>query len=209
MLPFSLLLLISPLYTCALSWSKSHALVEDAATLQYETRYDDDVAMIARNAESLQLYSRQPDCFRRAAGLIRAQCGELDVNEDERVRAAISMTLCELATAKHNQPPMECAAYAADSHSDEMVSPPQSHRICVEALSRSAQYWSSYSGYLREVSQLCYAFRRWNDIDTARDIYRNATLEKLTFLRILNEREKRMQERHESTDSLMQVPALE
>ena len=51
------------------------------------------------------------------------------------------------------------------------------------ALSRSAQFWSSYSGYLREMracspdicvicylstvvilAQLCYAFRRWNEI---------------------------------------------
>lgn len=52
------------------------------------------------------------------------------------------------------------------------------------ALSRSAQYWSSYSGYLREVctyrqirelvilahiniAQLCFAFQRWNDIGLA------------------------------------------
>ena len=57
------------------------------------------------------------------------------------------------------------------------------------ALSRSAQYWSSYSGYLREIrehlcheisyeplvhisvpitAQLCYALNRWNDIGIVR-----------------------------------------
>ena len=56
--------------------------------------------------------------------------------------------------------------------------------IHFSSLARSAQFWSSYSGYLREVrtsampyyrayifemnllsaAQLCQAFRRWNDI---------------------------------------------
>lgn len=102
------------------------------------------------------------------------------------------MTLCELATATHHSVPMECLPFANDS-SDISADP----RNCVEyvqapsiaikpnnshrALSRSAQFWSSYSGYLRETSkdllfflfearlrassaQLCFAFQRWNDI---------------------------------------------
>jgi hypothetical protein len=51
--------------------------------------------------------------------------------------------------------------------------------LIVSALSRSAQFWSSYSGYLREIrepdhfyvmllmlpsAQLCFAFRRWMEI---------------------------------------------
>ncbi|KAF8189975.1 hypothetical protein K438DRAFT_1592842 [Mycena galopus ATCC 62051] len=112
-------------------------------------------------AAALDNYSRRPDCFRRVAGNIRLRCGELDMNEDERVRAAISMTLCELATATHHSIPLECASFAVDSE------PAQVQGDCVDALSRSAQFWSSYSGYLREVRkypQLCFAFRRWNDI---------------------------------------------
>lgn len=58
------------------------------------------------------------------------------------------------------------------------------------ALSRSAQFWSSYSGYLREIPQLCFAFRRWSDIDVAKEIYRNITAEKLALVRFLTEREK-------------------
>jgi len=93
------------------------------------------------------------------------------------------------------------------------------------ALSRSAQFWSSYSGYLREVRAYIISsplvipflfpdqpscvlhsavgmilvrscgFHTWITLtvtcsDTARDIYRNATLEKTAFLRFLIAREK-------------------
>ncbi|KAJ7637056.1 hypothetical protein FB45DRAFT_742661, partial [Roridomyces roridus] len=85
-----------------------------------------------RVAVALDNYSRRPDCFRRVAAQIRLRCGELETDEDERVKAAISMTLCELATATHHAVPLECKSFTV-------------------ALSRSAQFWSSYSGYLREV----------------------------------------------------------
>lgn len=39
-------------------------------------------------------------------------------------------------------------------------------------------------------AQLCFAFRRWLDIDIAKDVYRNITSEKLALLKFLNEREK-------------------
>ncbi|KAL4073485.1 hypothetical protein J3A83DRAFT_4228864 [Scleroderma citrinum] len=95
------------------------------------------------------------------------------------------MTLCELATARHHVPPLECAPFAKGQVPSDHTQPE-----CVEALSRSAQFWSSYSGYLREIPQLCFAFRRWSDIDVAKDIYRNITTEKLALVRFLTEREK-------------------
>ncbi|KAJ7871346.1 hypothetical protein B0H13DRAFT_2555303 [Mycena leptocephala] len=109
------------------------------------------------------------------------------MDEDERVRAAISMTLCELATATHHSLPLECASFTVDSEASFI----QTQGECVDALSRSAQFWSSYSGYLREVrNSLCFAFRRWNDIDTAKDIYKNSTIEMTTLVRLLIAREK-------------------
>ncbi|KIM55725.1 hypothetical protein SCLCIDRAFT_1220894 [Scleroderma citrinum Foug A] len=107
------------------------------------------------------------------------------MDEQERIYAAISMTLCELATARHYAPPLECAAFAKGQ-----VPSGHTQAECVEALSRSAQFWSSYSGYLREIPQLCFAFRRWSDIDVAKEIYRNITAEKLALVRFLTEREK-------------------
>ncbi|KAG0697906.1 hypothetical protein DFH29DRAFT_1003330 [Suillus ampliporus] len=100
---------------------------------------------------------------------------------------AIRLTLCELATARHHTPPLECSPFTSG-----VGSPIPHHAVgdCVDALSRSAQFWSSYSGYLREIPQLCFAFRRWMEIDTAKDIYRNITLEKLALIRFILEQQR-------------------
>ncbi|KAJ7791559.1 hypothetical protein B0H14DRAFT_2935032 [Mycena olivaceomarginata] len=140
-----------------------------------------EVSGLLANYAVLQDYSHRPDCFREVAGKIERRCGTLEMDNDARVEAAISMTLCELATAAHYSPPLECASFAMDGRSPGE---------CVDALSRRPQFWSSYSGYLREVPQLCFAFRRWNDIDTARDIYRNATIEITNLVRAITAREK-------------------
>ncbi|KAJ6486791.1 hypothetical protein C8R45DRAFT_995885 [Mycena sanguinolenta] len=108
------------------------------------------------------------------------------MNEDERVRAAISMTLCELATATHHTIPLECASFTVDSES----SPTQTQGECVDALFRSSQFWSSYTGYFREVPQLCFAFRRWNDIDTAKDIYKDSIMEMTAIARAILARDQ-------------------
>ncbi|KAK0480878.1 hypothetical protein IW261DRAFT_1147814 [Armillaria novae-zelandiae] len=66
------------------------------------------------------------------------------------------------------------------------------HAQCLRcrALSRSAQFWSSYSGYLREIPQLCFSFRIWHDIDATRDnIYNNITREKIALLRYFSQRQ--------------------
>ncbi|KAJ7151077.1 hypothetical protein C8R46DRAFT_1007850 [Mycena filopes] len=147
---------------------------------------EDELAGLLSSHAALENYSRRPDCFRRVASRIRLQCAELETNEDGRVKAAISMTLCELATATHHSLPLECASFTVDAEAATI----RTQGECVDALSRSAQFWSSYSGYLREVPQLCFAFRRWNDIDTAKDIYKNSTLEMATLIRLLLAREK-------------------
>ena len=36
--------------------------------------------------DTLDKYSRRSDCFRRGASVIRSRCGQLDMNEDERVK---------------------------------------------------------------------------------------------------------------------------
>ncbi|KAI9444265.1 hypothetical protein H4582DRAFT_1807497 [Lactarius indigo] len=92
-------------------------------------------------------YARKPDCFRRAAGRIRSRCADIEMDADERVKAAISMTLCELRTAEFHSIPLECEVFLEEGASGGRAS----HGICVEALSRSTQSWASYSGYLREI----------------------------------------------------------
>ncbi|KIK02891.1 hypothetical protein K443DRAFT_131666 [Laccaria amethystina LaAM-08-1] len=101
-----------------------------------------------RLSHALERYTRRPDCFRRVAGAIRTRCSELDMDEDERINAAISMTLCEIATAKHYSLPLECHPFSPERKDPR---DPRMQSECVDALSRSAQFWSSYSGYLREI----------------------------------------------------------
>ncbi|KZT22727.1 hypothetical protein NEOLEDRAFT_626652 [Neolentinus lepideus HHB14362 ss-1] len=197
--------------TSAFSWGKSRARVLDpearGAAIGYGMVLNDlassglkpdEVETLFLQNDALDEYPRKPDCFRRAAGLVRGRCGEADMDEGERVKAAISLTLCEVSTARHYSVPMECLPFGSESQPASESSPED----CVEALSRSAQFWSSYSGYLREVPQLCYAFRRWNDIDTAKDIYRNATLEKLALIRLLVTREKLLVQSQEQWEAL-------
>ncbi|KAK0232420.1 hypothetical protein EDD85DRAFT_775123, partial [Armillaria nabsnona] len=155
--------------------------------------------------DSLQEYSRRSDCFRRVAGSIKVRCSALEMDEDERVSAAISMTLCELATAKHLSPPLECAPFSSENTSLYSQKHDDTQGKCVEALSRSAQFWSSYSGYLREVPQLCFSFRRWHDIDTARDIYSNITQEKIALLRYLSQRQHAEQAHMSAWESHLSV----
>lgn len=101
--------------------------------LSRETRADP-----TSSVDSLDTYTRRPDCFGRAAKHIRTQCAEIDMEEDERVKgapsqilrttrtnhatAAIAMTLCELSTAKHYSPPLECSLFLSDSDTNSVMS---------------------------------------------------------------------------------------
>ncbi|EJF63810.1 hypothetical protein DICSQDRAFT_160322 [Dichomitus squalens LYAD-421 SS1] len=164
----------------------------------------EELAVILQGARSLDAYSKKSDCFRRAANAIQTRCSDLESDEDERVKAAISMTLCEIATAKHTSPPMECAPFESDSNGMYALHAESSGQ-CVLALSRSAQYWSSYSGYLREVAQLCFAFQRWNDIDVAKELYKNASIQTMDILRYMADREKHVEQAHEDSRSVVKA----
>ncbi|KAH7924701.1 hypothetical protein BV22DRAFT_1120007 [Leucogyrophana mollusca] len=150
--------------------------------------------------DALDTYARKSDCFQNAASLLRTRCGESHMGEDERVQAAIAMTLCELATARRHAPPMECGDFTGGRIPLPVGSAHQAQGECVEALSRSAQFWSSYSGYLREIRKFSLPSGNpnyvtlfedgWTLVDVAKDIYRNITLEKVSLIRIILNREK-------------------
>ncbi|KAG2059935.1 hypothetical protein BDR06DRAFT_614950 [Suillus hirtellus] len=93
---------------------------------------------------------RKNDCFQDAARHAQSRCEVSHMSEDERIQVAIRLTLCELATARHHTPPLECSPF-----SNNVGSHIPHHAVgdCVDALSRSAQFWSSYSGYLREIRE--------------------------------------------------------
>ncbi|KAI0292895.1 hypothetical protein BC826DRAFT_1017394 [Russula brevipes] len=180
-----IMLPVISVYTLAFSWgrhdsSKSildeNTAAQDLAIPDFE--FDKDAIGTVDGP-----YMRKPDCFRRAAGRIRVKCAEIDIDPDQRVKAAISMTLCELRTAEFHSIPLECEAFLEDGGLGDRAH----HGICVEALSRSTQSWASYSGYLREIPQLCFAYQRSNEKYLALEIYRNATVEKIAYIRHLRQ----------------------
>ncbi|GAA5940682.1 hypothetical protein JCM10213_004285 [Rhodosporidiobolus nylandii] len=57
------------------------------------------------------------------------------------------------------------------------------------ALLRSPQYWSSYSGYLREIVSTCSAFRRWADVELAKDLNEGSARRMSAFVEELRESE--------------------
>ncbi|KAF8341875.1 hypothetical protein F5887DRAFT_361900 [Amanita rubescens] len=112
---------------------------------------NDDITAMFRAHKAIEKPHHKTDCFLRVSSTIRARCHQDHMPEDERIHAAISMTLCELATANYQSPPLECASFSLDAQTAGMAATHRLQRDCVEALSRSAQFWSSYSGYLREI----------------------------------------------------------
>ncbi|KAF7349200.1 RING finger protein [Mycena sanguinolenta] len=158
----------------------------------------DELASLLIGHAALENYSRRPDCFRRVAGKIQLRCGELEMNEDERVRAAISMTLSLRLKAREN-------AWSSNYFSAEFFdfntriaahSPgaPNFGRvtraICAKFASSISLRFCSAADRSSLLAQLCFAFRRWNDIDTAKDIYKNSITEMSAIARAILAREQ-------------------
>ncbi|KAH7341630.1 hypothetical protein B0J17DRAFT_647325 [Rhizoctonia solani] len=165
----------------------------------------EDLGIISNKLSALRLHSERSDCFRDASSTLYSSCESLNFGPSERVKVAVEMTLCELSTAEQVSLPLECK----NMHT---VSSQKSVSQCVEALARSAQHWSSYSGYLREIPQLCAAYRRLHEIDHAKSIYANITNEKITFLSSLDNhyselalRQKELASFTEGLESLLQT----
>ncbi|KAH9990983.1 hypothetical protein BJV74DRAFT_920534 [Russula compacta] len=204
-----IILPVISVHTIAFSWRRhdSSKLFPD---LEHPVPQDIAIHDIGLNDDAIDSvtspYMRKPDCFRRAAGRIRIKCAEIDMDADQRVKAAISMTLCELQTAEFHSIPLECEVFLEEGGLDGRTP----HGICVErvhyrALSRSTQSWASYSGYLREIPQLCFAYQRSNEKDLALEIYRNATIEKIAYLRHLMQRAEKEDEARTLWESLLSV----
>lgn len=40
------------------------------------------------SGDGFNLYTNKPDCFKRAANLIRVSCGDLETDEEERIKGS-------------------------------------------------------------------------------------------------------------------------
>ncbi|GAA5918792.1 hypothetical protein JCM6882_006578 [Rhodosporidiobolus microsporus] len=181
---------------------------------------------------TLDHLSSNPSCFLRALSFLpsplsspssssasapsaSAPCDALSRSDAARVELAARLALCEIRTtgssfsreagddadegerrAEGAKVPRECEDWEGGKRGSKVGG-------CVEALSRSPQYWSSYSGYLREIGAspsplslslcsnlpsfpsppplrrapavtLCSTLSRWSDLAHARSLYREA-----------------------------------
>ncbi|SCV67463.1 BQ2448_5074 [Microbotryum intermedium] len=149
-------------------------------------------------AEGSSPLTRDRSCFSQALPPGPSPChslkGSSALANDLRVKTAVKMALCEIKTSRSTQSPQECRAFeAARDKSNENGESDLSS--CIEqvfsrlALSRSPQYWSSYSGYLREIVVLCSAYRRWEDTEIAREFHQSTATRLADFVDQLQELE--------------------
>lgn len=145
----------------------------------------------------------KPDCFQKALAAFELQCGEYfrgdqiqKIQSESKAHnscywlaaltnlplrplaAAVALTQCDLSTANQHLP-SECQGISSK--------PPQSSLSrCIEAISRSPQQWSTYSGYTRELPSLCFALRREKDVNDAQRLYEDMAQEKQALLKALH-----------------------
>ncbi|KAJ3341772.1 hypothetical protein HDU93_004156 [Gonapodya sp. JEL0774] len=132
----------------------------------------EDTARVERVVSRLQAIEIQNDdgCFQKVALAMRDQCQKSvdGHNQEANVAIAVAFTACEMSTAGV-QLPLECVDATKIGNNPTS---PQS-KGCVQALSRTPQLWTSYSGYLRDVIQICAALRHPAERQLLAQLYSN------------------------------------
>ncbi|KAJ3111117.1 hypothetical protein HDU96_005983 [Phlyctochytrium bullatum] len=109
---------------------------------------------------------RSRDCFKKAAMALRANCSSAKLKDDTRIWYAVELTRCEVSTAGKVLPPAcEPVTRGTRVRATE----------CVSELSTVGQLWTTYSGYFRDVTLMCYSVRFDLEKDDLKSLYRNVT----------------------------------
>ncbi|KAJ1517021.1 hypothetical protein HMI55_000833 [Coelomomyces lativittatus] len=73
-----------------------------------QKKSEDELKLLEHGKLSLQKYESQgSDCYRDAALLLKNGCKELSLQQEEKIKYAVRLTLCEIATA-NIYVPQEC-----------------------------------------------------------------------------------------------------
>ncbi|CAG8524561.1 3007_t:CDS:10, partial [Gigaspora rosea] len=134
---------------------------------------DNDLTAWAKNF--LKLSNEEKMMIERghdAALILKHGCRNIDISDNDKIKYAVLLTMCEIATA-NLVAPMEC---------NDIV---QDVGTCVEALARIPQLWTSYSGYFREVFHMCFAVRYSIERDLLEELHKNITQNQLINYSIL------------------------
>ncbi|KAG4305254.1 hypothetical protein PORY_001424 [Pneumocystis oryctolagi] len=122
--------------------------------------------------ETLHLFSRKPSCFRSSISSLISMCEKLDsdLHENEKLAFAVKLTLCELDTARVEVP---------------KICRQEDFKQCVKELEMRPQWWTSYSGYFRDVTRMCFFARTEVEKDQLLALHRNLTYAQMGLLRNL------------------------
>jgi hypothetical protein len=96
---------------------------------------------------TLSTLQRKPTCYRSAAASLIHHCKglETDIPDPERVHFAVQLTICDLDLIQ--QTPSVCRIETQ-------------WKACVNALASKENWWTTFSGNLHEVTNVCWIGRR-------------------------------------------------
>ncbi|ORX76208.1 hypothetical protein BCR32DRAFT_304069 [Anaeromyces robustus] len=117
-----------------------------------------------RAINSFNKYTSKEDCFQNSIKTLKYGCLEMELDDNKKMEYAVELTLCELTSANISVP-TECRH---DQKNRSMAK-------CVENISRYSQLWTSYSGYFKDVVNMCYAIRYPLERNLLQNIHRNIT----------------------------------
>ncbi|GES84636.1 nuclear fusion protein [Rhizophagus clarus] len=130
--------------------------------------------IIEHGQAALTTLEKKQDCFKEATITLKNGCRNINLSNNDKMQYAIRLTKCELAIANLAFP-MECDDFDQDIGK------------CIESISRIPQFWTTYSGYFREVSQMCFAMRYSLERDLLEEYNRNVTFKYHHILKHLHE----------------------
>ncbi|XAO24566.1 hypothetical protein I312_103370 [Cryptococcus bacillisporus CA1280] len=166
----------------------------------------DELVRILGNDPSLHRSVTRSECHSQITAHLPLSCGREDdggkVSESNRRAIAISFTLCSMQSAL--QPlPNECLPWWQLSEPPvrkpsriisvwHPTSPGENDHqaLCLGAIHRSPQDWNSYNTFLSDAAQLCHVLRGQQEIAQARELYTNATMEKIALLKHLKDKDQ-------------------
>ncbi|WVQ75810.1 hypothetical protein IAR50_005443 [Cryptococcus sp. DSM 104548] len=188
---------------------KAHSTRHDDVT-EPETRSDLLIQKMLGDTALSRSVTRS-GCHANIAASLPSACSSNEgryLSEADKRNIAISFTVCSMRSALQAIP-AECSMWwyqeeSTGSGSDDYrvwhwldekeVVADQQH-LCLSALHRSPQDWTSYNGFLSDASQLCYALRAEHDNKLVRQLYVNATLGQISLLEKLDLREEAQEKR--------------
>lgn len=182
---------------------ENRTLMEDSADLGLS---QDEFVRMLGDHPSLRRSVTRSECHSHIAARLPLSCGseehEGQVSESNRRAIAISFTLCSMQSALQpvpneclpwwqlSEPPVKKPSRIMSVWSNTPPGESDRQALCLGAIHRSPQDWNSYNTFLSDATQLCHVLQGQQEIAQARELYANATMEKIALLKYLKKKDQ-------------------